>query len=172
MRDVFSTSFPDMAATNLLDAIPHGIAVIDRDLKIVAINEFLEALTGVVRADITGVYVDFVLRSNIARRGRHGPGENRVLLVRAPHWAACPARLFCRYCLLYRAVQHVPLIGLSPWRRRSPDTSAPSLPVHVCRKQGADAPSPLQAVEHSHPVVEQDSCTKSRRCIFSGGRTP
>jgi len=70
MRDVFSTSFPDMAATSLLDSIPHGIAVIDRDLKIVAINEFLEALTGVVRADVTGVYVDFVLRSNIARRGR------------------------------------------------------------------------------------------------------
>ena len=70
MRDVFSTSFPDMAATNLLDSIPHGIAVIDRDLKIVAINEFLEALTGVVRAEVTGVYVDFVLRSNIARRGR------------------------------------------------------------------------------------------------------
>ncbi len=70
MRDVFSTSFPDMAATNLLDSIPHGIAVIDRDLKIVAINEFLEALTGVLRADVTGVYVDFVLRSNIAQRGR------------------------------------------------------------------------------------------------------
>jgi PAS domain S-box-containing protein len=70
MRDVFSNSIPDIAATNLLDSIPHGIAVIDLDLKIVAINEFLEALTGVIRADVTGVYVDFVLRSNIAQRGR------------------------------------------------------------------------------------------------------
>ena len=70
MRDPFSTDFPDLAVTNLLDAIPHGIVVIDRDLKIVAINEFLEALTGVVRADAIGVYVDFVLRSNIAQRGR------------------------------------------------------------------------------------------------------
>lgn len=70
MRDVFSTSFPNIAATSLLDSIPHGIAVIDRDLKIVAINDFLEALTGVVRADVTGIYVDFVLRSNIAQRGR------------------------------------------------------------------------------------------------------
>jgi PAS domain S-box-containing protein len=84
MRDVFSTSFPDTAATNLLDSIPHGIAVIARDLKIVAINDFLEALTGVVRADVTGVYVDFVLRSNIAQRGRTfrevlGRGEQLVL---------------------------------------------------------------------------------------------
>jgi len=70
MPDPIVSTFPDIAITHLKDAIPHGIAVIDRELKIVAINQFLEALTGVVRADAIGVYVDFILRSNIAQRGR------------------------------------------------------------------------------------------------------
>ena len=70
MNDDFFEYFPAVAVGNLLDSIPHGIAVIDRDLKIVLINEFLEALTGLALADVKGVYVDFVLRSNIAQRGR------------------------------------------------------------------------------------------------------
>ena len=70
MNDDFSVHFPAVAVGNLLDSIPHGIAVIDRELKIVLINEFLEALTGLALADVKGVYVDFVLRSNIAQRGR------------------------------------------------------------------------------------------------------
>ena len=70
MNDDFTQQFPEVAVSSLLDAIPHGIAVVDRDFKIVVINEFLEALTGVVLADVQGVYVDLVLRSNIAQRGR------------------------------------------------------------------------------------------------------
>jgi PAS domain S-box-containing protein len=70
MNDKFTSMFPEVAAANLLDSIPHGIAVIDRDLNIVVINEFLEALTGITLADVKGVYVDFILRSNIAKRGR------------------------------------------------------------------------------------------------------
>ena len=70
MSDDFFTQLPEVAVSNLLDSIPHGIAVIDRDFKIVVINSFLEALTGVVLDDVKGVYVDFVLRSNIAQRGR------------------------------------------------------------------------------------------------------
>jgi len=70
MNDEFSIKFPEVAVENLLDAIPHGIAVVDRDCKIVAINQTLEVLTGVPLADALGVYVDFILRSNIARRGR------------------------------------------------------------------------------------------------------
>ena len=70
MHDDFFTSFPEVAVGSLLDAIPHAIAVVDRELRVVAINEFLEALTGLSLADVRGVYVDFVLRSNIAQRGR------------------------------------------------------------------------------------------------------
>jgi PAS domain S-box-containing protein len=70
MNDDFFTSFPEVAVGSLLDAIPHAIAVVDRELRVVAINEFLEALTGLSLADVRGVYVDFVLRSNIAQRGR------------------------------------------------------------------------------------------------------
>ena len=44
MNDDFSVHFPAVAVGNLLDSIPHGIAVIDRELNVVVINEFLEAL--------------------------------------------------------------------------------------------------------------------------------
>jgi PAS domain S-box-containing protein len=70
MSDDFFTQLPEVAVSNLLDSIPHGIAVIDCDFKIVMINSFLESMTGVVLDDVKGVYVDFVLRSNIAQRGR------------------------------------------------------------------------------------------------------
>jgi len=69
MNDDIS-ALPEITITTLLNGIPHAIAVIDRDLKIVVINEFLEALTGLALTDVKGLYVDFVLRSNIAGRGR------------------------------------------------------------------------------------------------------
>ncbi|MGD9949571.1 MAG: sigma-54 interaction domain-containing protein [Desulfobulbus sp.] len=70
MSDEFFESFPEVATSSVLDAIPHAIAVVDRDLRVVAINEFLEALTGLSLTDVRGIYIDFVLRSNIAQRGR------------------------------------------------------------------------------------------------------
>ena len=63
-------SLPDIALTDLLDAIPHGVVVIDRQLNIAFINRAIEALTGVSLDDARGVYVDAVLKSSIADRGR------------------------------------------------------------------------------------------------------
>jgi PAS domain S-box-containing protein len=84
MSDEFQTRFPEVAVGSLLDAIPHAIAVVDRELRVVVINEFLEALTGLSLADVRGVYIDFVLRSNIGQRGRTfrevlGSGEPLVI---------------------------------------------------------------------------------------------
>ena len=70
MHDDFSATFPGLAVHDLLDAIPHGIAVVDRELRIVAVNSQIEALTGLALAEVRGVYVDFVLRSSIGSRGR------------------------------------------------------------------------------------------------------
>jgi PAS domain S-box-containing protein len=70
MSDEFLIRFPDVTVGSLLDAVPHAVAVVDRDLRVVIINEFLEAVTGLSLVDVRGVYIDFVLRSNIAQRGR------------------------------------------------------------------------------------------------------
>ena len=70
MSDDFCETFPNVVVSSVLDAIPHAIAVVDRQLRVVAINEFLEALTGLSLSDVHGVNIDFVLRSNIAQRGR------------------------------------------------------------------------------------------------------
>ncbi len=54
----------------LFDGIPHGVAIIDSELRLVLMNQFLETLVGFSLADVKGVYVDSVLRSSIANRGR------------------------------------------------------------------------------------------------------
>lgn len=50
--------------SELLNGIPHGIALLDTDLCLVAMNRFLEAMTGHVTDEARGVYGDFIIRSN------------------------------------------------------------------------------------------------------------
>ena len=74
----------DIAVPDLLDAIPHPIVVVDRELRVVAVNRRLEPLTGLGQDEARGLYVDFVLRSSIGGRGRIfrevlDSGEDRVV---------------------------------------------------------------------------------------------
>lgn len=52
-----------------LDGIPHGIAVLDRKLRILGLNRFLEALTGFTSAAGQGIHYDYILRSNLSQQG-------------------------------------------------------------------------------------------------------
>lgn len=52
--------------TDLLNAIPHGIVLLDTRLCIVTVNRFFEGMLGYRNDDIVGVYGDFILRSNLA----------------------------------------------------------------------------------------------------------
>jgi len=54
---------------DILDGIPNGIAILDDRFRIVAMNRFLEGLTGYSGSDATGIYADFILRSNLGVRG-------------------------------------------------------------------------------------------------------
>lgn len=45
--------------------MPHGIAVIDKDLRIVEINHSLELYTGHSASEARGVFVDFIIRSSL-----------------------------------------------------------------------------------------------------------
>ena len=60
-------SFPleRIVATEILKGVPHGIAILDTDLRIAEMNSLLEVLTGFTSSDARGVYADFILRSNI-----------------------------------------------------------------------------------------------------------
>ena len=70
MHDDLHNAFPDTTVPDLLDAIPHPLVVIDRELRVVAVNSRLEALTGLGQDEASGLYVEFVLRSSIGGRGR------------------------------------------------------------------------------------------------------
>jgi PAS domain S-box-containing protein len=50
-----------------LNGIPHGIALLDKDFQIIAINHFLAALTGFSSEEVRGVYYDSVLCSHFSQ---------------------------------------------------------------------------------------------------------
>ncbi|MGW8195321.1 MAG: sigma-54 interaction domain-containing protein [Desulforhopalus sp.] len=56
-------SFPVM--DEVLNAIPHGIALLDVNLCLVAMNRTLEAMTGYMLDEVRGIYGDFVLRASL-----------------------------------------------------------------------------------------------------------
>ena len=53
----------------ILDGIPHGIAILDEQMRIVAMNRFLEGLTGYSCSDVRGLYIEFIIRSSLGVRG-------------------------------------------------------------------------------------------------------
>jgi PAS domain S-box-containing protein len=76
------SQFPELL--EILNSVPHGIALLDQDLQIVEINRFLEALTGYSGEEVRGIYFDYVLRS-------HFPKNDRILRQAAETGIACCA---------------------------------------------------------------------------------
>lgn len=54
----------------LLNGIPHAIALLDTNLCIVAMNRYLEAMSGYVTDEAKGVYGEFILRSNLGSKNK------------------------------------------------------------------------------------------------------
>ncbi|MBU0961033.1 MAG: sigma-54-dependent Fis family transcriptional regulator, partial [Proteobacteria bacterium] len=46
--------------SELLNAIPHGIAYLDTNLCVVVMNRFLEIMTGYSTAEARGIYSEFI----------------------------------------------------------------------------------------------------------------
>lgn len=54
----------------VLNGVPHAVAILDKDLRIVGMNWILEALTGYEIEKVRWVYNDFVIHSNLGSKGR------------------------------------------------------------------------------------------------------
>ena len=65
MKPDQSSPLERIIATEILNGVPHGIAILDTDFRIAEMNSFLEVLTGFSSSDARGVLADFILRSNI-----------------------------------------------------------------------------------------------------------
>ncbi len=65
MKPVSFATCNNFPVTEILNGVPHGVAILDRDLHVMEMNRFLEVLTGFANADARGVHADFILRSNI-----------------------------------------------------------------------------------------------------------
>jgi PAS domain S-box-containing protein len=58
------SAFTGLDPQHLLNGLPHGVALIDNEGRIVSANRIFEAVTGYAAYDVRGVGCDFVLRSN------------------------------------------------------------------------------------------------------------
>jgi PAS domain S-box-containing protein len=54
----------------LLNGIPHAIAILDKDLCILTMNRYLEAMTGYVTDEARGIYSEFILRGNLGSKNQ------------------------------------------------------------------------------------------------------
>lgn len=64
-REETNTFRPDLV--DILNGVPHGIALVDPNLRLILMNRFLEALTGYSGEETRGIYCDHVLRSSLGR---------------------------------------------------------------------------------------------------------
>jgi PAS domain S-box-containing protein len=56
--------------SDVLDGVPHGVLIMDDELRLVIMNRYLEGLTGYSTADTKGIYGDSIIRSNLGNRGQ------------------------------------------------------------------------------------------------------
>ncbi len=59
---------PHLDATGLINAIPHGVALLDRGGRLLLLNNVLEALTGCRSEEVRGLPINLVLRSGLSRK--------------------------------------------------------------------------------------------------------
>ncbi|HBI15249.1 MAG TPA: sigma-54-dependent Fis family transcriptional regulator [Desulfobulbaceae bacterium] len=50
---------------NLIDAVPHGVMLLDHRRRVITLNRFLEALIGYSRDDVAGVKGEYVIRASL-----------------------------------------------------------------------------------------------------------
>ena len=65
------TALSDIAPHHLLNGVPHGIAVLDTRFRLIAMNHFLEAMTGYFSQDVEGIHNEYVLRTSLGHRDRY-----------------------------------------------------------------------------------------------------
>jgi len=57
--------YPELV--EILNGVPHGVALLDQELRIVEINRYLEALTGYSGEEARGIYFDYVIRAHFPK---------------------------------------------------------------------------------------------------------
>ncbi len=70
MASTIPSPLEKIAVIEILNSVPHGVLILDTELRILEMNSFLEVLTGFSSSDARGVYADYILRSNIDNNGR------------------------------------------------------------------------------------------------------
>lgn len=70
MKQAVTAHVPQAAIMDVLNGIPHGIALLDDEFRIVAMNRMLEIVTGYAAEEVRGVPVDYVLRYHLMDKGQ------------------------------------------------------------------------------------------------------
>lgn len=69
MKQNLSAILPQIDLEKVMDGLPHAIAMLDTELRIISLNRFLEALTGYTTAQARGIFANYILRSNLKHHG-------------------------------------------------------------------------------------------------------
>jgi len=77
ITDTRSPTRYDVAS--LIDAVPHGVMLLDSRQQVITVNRFLEALIGYNRDDVTGVKGEYVIRGRLKGEGA---SLNKILAAR------------------------------------------------------------------------------------------
>ncbi len=59
----------DFDIVTLIDAVPHGVMLLDSRRRVITLNRFLEALVGYSRDDVAGVKGEYVIRGSLNAEG-------------------------------------------------------------------------------------------------------
>ncbi|MBU0729824.1 MAG: sigma 54-interacting transcriptional regulator [Proteobacteria bacterium] len=58
-----------MDFSGFVDSIPHGVLLLDSNLRVLAVNQVMEALTGYSRENAYGVRGEYIIRSSLGQEG-------------------------------------------------------------------------------------------------------
>lgn len=70
MKSTNAASIEKVKISEIISGVPHGIAILDRDLCVVEMNRSLELLTGITASEARGIRADFILRCNIGKSSK------------------------------------------------------------------------------------------------------
>jgi PAS domain S-box-containing protein len=64
-----TTRHAEFDIVTLIDAVPHGVMLLDSELRVITLNRFLEGLVGYSRDDVAGVKGEYVIRASLKTAG-------------------------------------------------------------------------------------------------------
>jgi PAS domain S-box-containing protein len=143
-------SLNNIPLTELLNGIPHGLAVVDSNYRLIEMNRILEAYTGYMSIEAQGVLVDSILKSNL--------GSNYEVFQEA---ADSGETMSFEGDIINRSNKKIPIqFTLTPLKNEQGNLAGFNLMLEdvsylqAAEKKGSNLESSFDIIGHSHQMQE------------------